>query len=98
MHRVALAAPSLQDLNMIPRPVEALPAPGEFRLDESTAIAATASLGRQPLASVARWLRGALSPPTGLPLPAGAPAPGADPESTPLNSNPPPTPYALLFL
>jgi hexosaminidase len=58
-------------MRLVPRPVRAGPGAGEFHLDAATAIAAT-----PPVDGVRRWLRGALSPATGLPLPDGPPGPG----------------------
>ncbi|MEE1770077.1 beta-N-acetylhexosaminidase [Streptomyces sp. JV185] len=49
---------------MLPRPVTARPAPGEFPLDAATTISAP-----DALATTAAWLQSALRPATGLPLP-----------------------------
>ncbi|MEU1723202.1 beta-N-acetylhexosaminidase [Nonomuraea sp. NPDC005692] len=58
---------------LLPRPVHVTPDGGEpFALTATTVIAAPPGLSR-----VEGWLRAALSPATGLPLPAGAPGPGA---------------------
>jgi hexosaminidase len=65
------------DFGINPGPVLPLPSrlsigEGAFQLGGDTVIAAPPAL-----AGVARWLRGALSPATGLPLPAGPPGPDA---------------------
>ncbi|GIJ45346.1 beta-N-acetylhexosaminidase [Virgisporangium aliadipatigenens] len=55
---------------LLPRPATFVAGAGTFRFGDATAVAAPPALG-----GVARWLRGALSPPTGLPLAAGPPGP-----------------------
>jgi hexosaminidase len=57
---------------IVPRPAAAAQRDGGFLLAAGTVIAAPPALD-----GVARWLRGALSPPTGLPLPPGSPGAGA---------------------
>ena len=57
---------------IVPRPSRSSTCDGGFQFGDATVIAAPPAL-----AGVARWLRGALSPPTGLALPAGPPGPGA---------------------
>ncbi|MEU7876063.1 beta-N-acetylhexosaminidase [Dactylosporangium sp. NPDC049140] len=57
---------------MLPLPSRCSIGEDAFRLDGGTVIAAPPALD-----GVARWLRGELSPPTGLPLPAGPPGPDA---------------------
>ncbi|GAB3843682.1 beta-N-acetylhexosaminidase [Dactylosporangium cerinum] len=57
---------------IIPQPMVSTTGEGAFRLHDATVIAAPPAL-----AGVARWLRGALAPPTGLSLPPGPPGPGA---------------------
>ena len=57
---------------VVPLPSTSSPGEGAFQLDGRTVIAAPPAL-----AGVAQWLRGALSPPTGRPLPDGSPGPGA---------------------
>jgi hexosaminidase len=57
---------------LIPKPVTATPADGDFALDRDTVIAAGPEV-----AGVAGWLRGALAPATGYPLPPGPAGPGA---------------------
>jgi hexosaminidase len=57
---------------LIPKPVATTPADGVFVLDHHTVISAGPEV-----ADVAGWLRGALAPATGYPLPPGPGGPGA---------------------